>query len=96
MAGLGQGLVRRFANEGMRVAILDVDHVAAETVAGDLRSEGFDAVSCEVDVTDEHSVRPRPIGSVRYGACNVLCAHVGGGGTGRLREHHDRRVARCA
>ena len=87
IAGLGQGLVRRFANVGMRVAILDVDHEAAATLAGDLRSEGFDAVSYEVDVTDEHSVR-LAADRVRevYGACNVLCAHVGGGGQGTFES----------
>ena len=87
IAGLGQGLVRRFANAGMRVAILDVDHEAAATLAGDLRSEGFDAVSYEVDVTDEHSVR-LAADRVRevYGVCNVLCAHVGGGGQGTFES----------
>src|SRR5207342_3387692 len=72
---------------GMRVAILDVDHEAAATLAGDLRSAGFDSVSYEVDVTDERSVRlaAERVREV-YGACNVLCAHVGGGGQGTFES----------
>jgi NAD(P)-dependent dehydrogenase (short-subunit alcohol dehydrogenase family) len=83
IAGLGQGLVRQFAREGMRVAILDIDGDAAEALARDLRWERVDALSCAVDVTDETSLR-LAADRVRetYGACNVLCAHVGGGGQG--------------
>jgi 2-hydroxycyclohexanecarboxyl-CoA dehydrogenase len=83
VAGLGQGLVRQFARAGMRVAILDLDGDAAEQLARDLRWEHVDAIACEADVTDESSLR-NAADQVRhaFGACNVLCAHVGGGGQG--------------
>jgi meso-butanediol dehydrogenase / (S,S)-butanediol dehydrogenase / diacetyl reductase len=85
VAGLGQGLVRRLALEGMRVAILDVDEDAAETLAVELRTGGLDALACGADVTDEPSLQ-LAAEHVReaYGGCNVLCAHVGGGGQGRF------------
>ena len=84
-AGLGQGLVRQFAREGMRVVVVDLDGAAAEELARDLRWEGTDAIACEADVTDASSLR-RTADQVRdtYGACNVLCAHVGGGGQSRF------------
>ena len=85
VAGLGQGLVRQFAREGMRVVVVDLDGAAAEALARDLRWEGADAIACAADVTDEESLQ-RVAAHVRdaYGACNVLCAHVGGGGQGRF------------
>lgn len=85
VAGLGQGLVRQFAHAGMRVAIVDLDGAAAEHLAGDLRQEGVDAIACTADVTDESTLRDAA-DQVRdaFGACNVLCAHVGGGGQGRF------------
>jgi NAD(P)-dependent dehydrogenase (short-subunit alcohol dehydrogenase family) len=82
-AGLGQGLVRRFAAEGMQIAILDVDGAAAEALAIELRSSGTDAIACIADVLDHESLRAAA-SHVRgaFGACNILCAHVGGGGQG--------------
>ena len=86
-AGLGRGLVRGLAREGMRVAMLDVDRDAAATVEAELRVEGLDTLACGVDVTDEQSLQ-LAADHVRdvYGGCNVLCAHVGGGGQGRFED----------
>ncbi len=82
-AGLGQGLVRRLAAQGMRVAILDVDHAAAEALAAELRAEGREAIACAANVLDHATLRAAA-DQVRttYGACNVLCAHVGGSAMG--------------
>lgn len=89
-AGLGQGLVRRLAAEGMRVAILDVDVPAAAALATQLGEHGHEVMACAVDVTDAPSL----VDAMRrvretWGACNVLCAHVGGGGHGRFEELDD-------
>jgi NAD(P)-dependent dehydrogenase (short-subunit alcohol dehydrogenase family) len=86
-AGLGQGLVRRFAAEGMRVAVLDLDGEAARVLAEELRAAGTDAIACTVDVTRTDTIRAAAA-AVRaaFGACNVLCAHVGGGGQGPFEE----------
>ena len=86
-AGLGQGLVRRLAAEGMRVAVLDLDRDAAEALAAELRAGGSEAIAWAVDVTETDTLR-RAVEQVRdaFGACNVLCAHVGGGGQGRFES----------
>jgi NAD(P)-dependent dehydrogenase (short-subunit alcohol dehydrogenase family) len=86
-AGLGQGLVRRFATEGMRVAVLDLDGDAAAALAEELRAHGTDAVACAVDVTRTDTIRAAAaVVHDAFGACNVLCAHVGGGGQGRFDD----------
>jgi len=86
-AGLGQGLVRRLAREGMRVAILDLDGTAARDLADELSAAGNEVLPLAVDVT----VAPALAAAARavherWGACNVLCAHVGGGGHGRFED----------
>lgn len=88
-AGLGRGLVRSFVAEGMRVAILDADFDAASALAELLRGEGADALACRVDVTSRLSMEYAASQvSDAYGACNVLCAHVGGGGQGAFEDLH--------
>ena len=86
-AGLGRGLVRGFAESGMRIAVLDVDTRAASALASELRGDGVDAIGLEADVTSPASLdsAASEVAST-FGACNVLCAHVGGGGQGRLVE----------
>jgi 2-hydroxycyclohexanecarboxyl-CoA dehydrogenase len=80
-AGLGSGLVRGFAAVGMRVAILDANELAAQSLAHELRVEGKEALSYKADLRDRDTLLSAAE-QVRnsFGACNVLCAHAGGGG----------------
>lgn len=54
--GIGGATARRFAEAGARVAILDIDVDAAETVAQSLAREQFTALAFGVDITDYASV----------------------------------------
>ena len=84
-AGLGRGLVKCLAAAGMNVAILDVDRDAASALALELRNEGREALGLGVDVTSLESLQAAADEVARvFGSCNVLCAHVGGGGQGRF------------
>ncbi|WP_208851908.1 SDR family NAD(P)-dependent oxidoreductase [Pseudoclavibacter terrae] len=51
-SGVGEGLARYAASIGMAVAIADIDLVAAESVASDIRAEGGNALAVQVDVRD--------------------------------------------
>lgn len=53
-AGIGEAIAARFAEEGARVVVADVDAEAARGVADGLEGEGH--ISHEVDVTDEAQV----------------------------------------
>lgn len=53
-SGLGRAIAHRFAKEGMRVALWDVDLAGAERIAGEI---GASAKAFAVDVTDTSSVR---------------------------------------
>jgi NAD(P)-dependent dehydrogenase (short-subunit alcohol dehydrogenase family) len=48
---------RRLASSGARVAVWDLDHHAAELVAGSIRDAGGAALACGCDCSDPDSVR---------------------------------------
>lgn len=50
--GIGAGIARRFAAEGARVAVLDLDEAGAQAVAADCAG----AIALGIDVTDEAQV----------------------------------------
>lgn len=55
-AGLGKEIATLLARAGATVVIADVRADAAETVAGELRGRGHNALAIEADVADEQSV----------------------------------------
>jgi NAD(P)-dependent dehydrogenase (short-subunit alcohol dehydrogenase family) len=76
-------MVQVLADAGMRVAILDLDGAAAESVAVELSAKGVATLACRADVRDRASLDAAAAAvAERFGTCNVLCAHVGGGALG--------------
>ena len=55
-SGIGRAIAERLAEDGHAVAVLDLDEAAAETVAGELREKGHEAVAFGVDVSDRLQV----------------------------------------
>lgn len=51
-SGLGEICVRRFAAEGARVAVLDIDAIAGARIVAELKSAGHDAIFVPCDVAD--------------------------------------------
>ena len=54
--GIGEATCERFAQEGARVAIFDVDLASAEKTAERLRGGGYEAFAIRVDVTKEDTI----------------------------------------
>lgn len=54
--GIGGATCRRFAREGAKVAIYDLNPEAAEKVAAQIREEGGQATAFRCDITDRSSV----------------------------------------
>ncbi|RRJ83215.1 glucose 1-dehydrogenase [Aestuariirhabdus litorea] len=52
-SGIGQALCLRFAEEGARVVVTDIDLLAAEAVAAQIDALGGQAIACQQDVTSE-------------------------------------------
>ena len=77
-SGIGLGVVRRFAAEGHRVAILDRDGSAAEATAAGLQADGAAVLAVDVDVADRASV-DAAFGRVRtaLGPVEILVTSAG-------------------
>lgn len=81
-SGIGLGMARAFAEQGMKLVIADVESGALEKAAATLRDEGAQVVGVECDVSKQASLealRDRTL--TEYGAVHVLCNNAGVGGS---------------
>ncbi|WP_037577614.1 SDR family NAD(P)-dependent oxidoreductase [Phaeacidiphilus oryzae] len=88
--GIGLAMARRFAGEGLRVVLADVEEPALDKAVAGIREEGGTAVGVPTDVSEPESVRALADAAYRaYGAVHVVCnnAGVGSGAEGRMWEH---------
>ncbi|MFE1288976.1 SDR family NAD(P)-dependent oxidoreductase [Streptomyces sp. NPDC058751] len=89
-SGIGLAMARRFAADGLRVVLADVEEAALEKAAGELREDGADVHARVVDVSERSEVLALAEDVYgTYGAVHVLCnnAGVGSGAEGRMWEH---------
>ncbi|MEU3518554.1 SDR family NAD(P)-dependent oxidoreductase [Streptomyces sp. NPDC006654] len=89
-SGLGLAMARRFAAEGLKVVLADVEAAALEKAADGLRAEGADVHARVVDVGVREQVLELAESAYdTFGAVHVLCnnAGVGSGAEGRMWEH---------
>lgn len=77
-SGLGKEIARIYAREGASVAIADLDAVAADAVAGDIRASGARAIGLAMDVTSEQAVNDGIARVVReFGGVDILVSNAG-------------------
>ncbi|MGW5279882.1 SDR family NAD(P)-dependent oxidoreductase [Streptomyces collinus] len=89
-SGIGLALAARFAAEGLKVVLADVEEAALEKAAAGLRARGADVHARVTDVgVREQVVALAESAYGTYGAVHVLCnnAGVGSGAEGRMWEH---------
>ncbi len=86
-SGIGRALADRFAAEGMRLALADVEAPALERAESDLRRGGADVLALRTDVSKEAEVQALASAALqRFGAVHVLCNNAGVGSGGRVWE----------
>lgn len=79
-SGIGLGLSERFAAEGMRVVMADVERPALEAAAERVSAEGAEVLPVVTDVADHDQVEAlRDQAFAAYGAVHVLCNNAGVG-----------------
>ncbi|MER5401616.1 SDR family NAD(P)-dependent oxidoreductase [Streptomyces sp. NPDC002599] len=89
-SGIGLAMARRFAADGLKVVLADVEEGALEKAAGELREDGADVRARVVDVAERSEVLALAEDVyATFGAVHVLCnnAGVGSGAEGRMWEH---------
>ncbi|MBS9376504.1 SDR family NAD(P)-dependent oxidoreductase [Rhodococcus sp. B50] len=86
-AGIGYETARRFAAEGARVAIFDLDEKAAHSIADTIRADGGQALPVRVDMTDEDAVATA-VATVldTWGNLDVLVNNAGHGDPKFVRD----------
>jgi NAD(P)-dependent dehydrogenase (short-subunit alcohol dehydrogenase family) len=77
-SGIGRSIALRFAREGGRVALLDVDTAGLERVAGEVRALGAEALArrCDVTAMDDCQRAVDAVGA-RWGGVDVLVNNAG-------------------
>ena len=76
-SGIGEAIVRRFAEEGARVAVLDLDLDRAEQVAESIRPGGGQALAVGADVTSSEQVGAAIESARQLGPIDVLVSNAG-------------------
>ncbi|MAI25869.1 MAG: hypothetical protein CMN75_07525 [Spirochaeta sp.] len=76
--GIGAALCQACSERGMRVAVVDVDKAAADSVASAIRSQGGEAFSRAVDVRHKSEIESLAHEVDReFGACHLLFNNAG-------------------
>ncbi|PQV63039.1 NAD(P)-dependent dehydrogenase, short-chain alcohol dehydrogenase family [Abditibacterium utsteinense] len=77
-SGIGAGTARRFAEEGARVIIADVQAEEGRALAAELKSGGHEAFYVECDVSDASAVQAAiESGVEKFGRLDIVFANAG-------------------
>ena len=77
-SGIGLALSRRFANEGMRVVLADVEVDALEAARRELVDGGAEAIAVRTDVSQADEVAALAAATLdAFGKAHVLCNNAG-------------------
>ena len=89
-SGIGFGLARRFASDGMKVVMADVEEPALKSAADELESDGAEVLPVVTDVSDHDAVQALAAATFdRFGTAHIVCNNAGigtGGPTWTVTE----------
>jgi NAD(P)-dependent dehydrogenase (short-subunit alcohol dehydrogenase family) len=85
-SGIGAAMARRFAREGMKIVVSDIDAAAAETTRAHLSEAGHEAIAVRTDVAIPAEVEALAEAAYQqFGAVHLLCNNAGVVPSGRQR-----------
>lgn len=86
--GIGLAVAERFANEGARLILGDLDAATVEAAAAQLRKQGAEVVTVAGDLSDQ-AVAERTIAAAteHFGTVDILVNNAGGGILRPFLEH---------
>lgn len=77
-SGFGEGICGAYAEQGARIVVADINAAAGERVAAALKTRGYDAIFCAVDVSRSDEMRNLVETTVRhYGRLDVMVNNAG-------------------
>jgi NAD(P)-dependent dehydrogenase (short-subunit alcohol dehydrogenase family) len=89
-SGIGRAMGERFARDGMKVVLADVEQPVLAATVAELRADGLDVTGVVTDVADFASVEALRAATLdAHGAVHLLCnnAGVGAGAEGQMWDH---------
>lgn len=90
-SGIGFGMARAFAEQGMNIAIADIDGAQLQRAEAELQAEGVAVLAMTLDVTQRAAVKTAAEQAAKhFGGLHVCCANAGVSGTmGPLQDAAD-------
>jgi NAD(P)-dependent dehydrogenase (short-subunit alcohol dehydrogenase family) len=86
-SGIGLAMAQRFAGEGMKVVLADVEEQALGKAVAEMSERGADVLGVPTDVSDADAVaRLRDETLSKHGKVHLICNNAGVGGGGLLWE----------
>ena len=77
-SGIGKGLAERFAAEGMRVVLADVEEESLAKLATDLKAKSATVLTVKTDVSNAAAVEDLAVQTLdTFGAVHILCNNAG-------------------
>ena len=91
-SGIGEGLARRFAKEGMKLVLADIEEAALLEVEKELRKAGSQVLAVHTDVSHKASVFALADQAFdAFGNVHIVCNNAGvSGGLGHIWEIPDQ------
>lgn len=78
--GIGKGIAKRFAQEGAKVVVNDINDASGQQTVSEIQQAGGTAIYCHADVSDEGQVKAMmettvaTFGKLDILVCNAVCA----------------------
>lgn len=89
-SGIGRGLAERFAADGMRVVLADVEEAPLREFEENLLERGVETIAVQTDVRHLDSIQELHARAIeKFGKVHVLCNNAGVGGGGLMWETTD-------
>ncbi|MEE4299329.1 MAG: SDR family NAD(P)-dependent oxidoreductase [Pseudomonadales bacterium] len=86
-SGIGLAMARRFAAEGMRIVVADVEEAVLDAAVEDLKGRNADVLGICLDVRDRDAwARAAEQVAGTFGPVHVLCNNAGVGAGGPVQE----------
>lgn len=80
--GIGRGIALRFASEGAKVAVVDMDEALADKTALQITQAGAECLSCRADVSSDTDVGQFVTDTLQsFGRLDILVNNAGIGGS---------------
>ncbi|HTW98749.1 MAG TPA: SDR family NAD(P)-dependent oxidoreductase, partial [Acidimicrobiales bacterium] len=77
-SGMGRAFAQRFAEEGMRLVLADIEEPALDKAVAELRAEGHEAIGVPTDVSDAGAIEGLARAALaEHGAVHLVCNNAG-------------------